>query len=114
VLFTAGFAAVALATCMWIIDVHRVTRWTKPFVVFGMNPIVAFVGSGVMARLVYTIFKVTGPDGRPVSVQAAFHQAVFATWLPPRVASLCFALTFVLFWYVILAELHRRRIYLKV
>jgi predicted acyltransferase len=114
VLFTAGFAAVTLATCMWIIDVHRVTRWTKPFVVFGMNPIVAFVGSGVMARLVYTIFKVTGPDGRPVSVQAAFHQAVFATWLPPRVASLCFALTFVLFWYVILAELHRRRIYLKV
>ena len=39
VLFTAGMAAVALATCMWIIDEHRVTGWTKPFVIYGMNPI---------------------------------------------------------------------------
>jgi predicted acyltransferase len=114
VLFTAGIAALTLATCMWIIDVHRVTGWTKPFVVFGMNPIVAFVGSGVMARLIYTIFKVPGPDGQPVPVQAAFHDAVFASWLPPRLASLCFALTFVLFWYAILAVMHRQRIYLKV
>jgi len=114
VLFTAGVAAVTLATCMWIIDVHRVTGWTQPFVVFGMNPIVAFVGSGVMARLIYTIFKTRGPDGQPIAVQAAFHQVVFASWLPPRIASLCFALTFVLFWYAILAVMHRQRIYLKV
>jgi predicted acyltransferase len=56
VLFTAGMAAVTLATCMWIIDEHRVTGWTKPFVVYGMNPIVAFVGSGIMARLIYSVF----------------------------------------------------------
>ena len=52
VVFCAGMAAVA----------HRhdhvgrstssgVKRWTKPFVIYGMNPMVAFVGSGVMARL---------------------------------------------------------------
>ena len=46
VLFTAGMAAVALATCMWIIDEHRVTAWTKPFVIYGMNPLIAFVGLG--------------------------------------------------------------------
>ncbi|NUQ20059.1 MAG: DUF5009 domain-containing protein [Gemmatimonadaceae bacterium] len=113
VLFTAGMAALTLATCMWLIDIHRVTRWTKPFVVFGVNPIVAFVGSGVMARLVYSIFKVT-VNGRPVAVQQAFNDAVFASWLPPRVASLCFALTFVLFWYAILLVLHRKRIYVRV
>ena len=54
VLFTAGMGAVTLATCMWIIDEHRVTGWTKPFVIYGMNPIVAFVGSGIMARLIYS------------------------------------------------------------
>lgn len=113
VLFTAGVAAVTLATCMWLIDVHRVTGWTKPFVVFGVNPIVAFLGSGLMARIIYSMWKVE-VDGKPVSAQAAFHHSVFASWLPPRLASLCFALTFVLFWYVILSILHRKRVYLKV
>jgi predicted acyltransferase len=113
VMFTAGMACLTLATCMWLIDINRVTRWTKPFVVFGVNPIVAFVGSGVMARLIYSIFRVN-VDGRPMAVQAAFHHFVFEGWLPPRVASLCFALTFVLFWYAILAVLHRRKIYVRV
>ena len=29
VVFTAGFACIALATCIWLIDVHQVRRWTK-------------------------------------------------------------------------------------
>ena len=113
VMFTAGMACLTLATCMWLIDINRVTGWTRPFVVFGVNPIVAFVGSGVMARLIYSMFRVK-LDGRSMSVQAAFHHFVFEGWLPPRVASLCFALTFVLFWYAILAVLHRRKIYVRV
>ena len=39
-------ACVSLATIMWIVDVHGLKRWTKPFVIYGMNPMVAFVGSG--------------------------------------------------------------------
>jgi predicted acyltransferase len=113
VVFTAGMACLTLATCMWLIDINRVTGWTKPFVVYGVNPMVAFVGSGVMARLIYTIFRVD-VDGHPMSVQAAFHRTVFEGWLPPRLASLCFALTFVLFWYAILLELYRRKIYIRV
>ena len=113
VVFTAGMACLTLATCMWLIDVNRVTGWTKPFVVFGVNPIVAFVGSGVMARLIYSIFK-ANVDGKEVSLQAAIHHYLFEGWLPPRVASLCFALTFVLFWYAILAVLHQKKIYVRV
>jgi predicted acyltransferase len=113
VIFTAGMACVALATIMWIVDYANVKWWTKPFVVFGVNPIVAFVGSGVMARLIYTLWKVEY-EGRSVSIQSAIYQSVFASWLPPRVASLAFALTFVLLWYGILLVLYRRKIILKV
>jgi predicted acyltransferase len=113
VLFTAGMAAVALATCMWVIDEHRVIAWTKPFVVYGMNPIVAFVGSGVMARLIYSVLKVES-DGKPVALQAWIYQACFASWLAPRNASLLFAITFVLVWLAILWVLYRRRIFIKV
>ncbi len=113
VIFTAGMACVALATIMWIVDYCNVKWWTKPFVVFGVNPIVAFVGSGVLARLIYTLWHVNY-NGASVSIQNAAYQALFASWLPPRVASLGFALMFVLLWYGILLVLYRRKIILKV
>jgi predicted acyltransferase len=113
VLFTGGMAAVTLATCMWVVDEHRVTRWTKPFVIYGMNPIVAFVGSGMMARLIYSILKVES-GGRPIALQAWIYQTLYASWLAPRNASLLFAITFVLVWLAILWVLYRRRIFVKV
>jgi predicted acyltransferase len=113
VIFTAGMACVALATIMWIVDYCNVKWWTKPFVVFGVNPIVAFVGSGVLARLIYTLWHVSY-NGKVVAVQDAIYQIVFLPWLPPRVASLAFAISFVLLWYGILTVLYRRNIILKV
>ena len=113
VIFTAGMAAVALATVMWIVDYRSVKWWTKPFVVFGVNPIVAFVGSGVLARLIYTLWHVNY-QGKSIALQDAIYQLVFLPWLPPRVASLAFAISFVLLWYGILTVLYRRNIILKV
>jgi predicted acyltransferase len=113
VVFTAGMAAVTLATVMWLVDHNELKSWTRPFVAYGMNPIVAFVGSGVMARLIYTLWHVSY-GGKSVAIQDALYQSTFLTWLPPRIASLAFAITFVLLWYAILAELARRKIFLKV
>ena len=113
VIFTAGMACVSLATIMWIVDHYNVKWWTKPFVVFGVNPIVAFVGSGVMARLIYTLWHVNY-QGKSIAIQDAIYQIVFLPWLPPRVASLAFALSFVLLWYGILLVLYKRNIILKV
>lgn len=113
VLFTAGMGAASLATCMWIIDRHRVTWWTKPFVIYGVNPIIAFVGSGMMARLIYSIIKVQY-KGETVSLQSAIYQSAYASWMPPRLASLMFALTYVAVWLAILWVLYRRKIFLKV
>ncbi len=113
VVFTAGTAAVAIATITWIIDVQGVTWWTRPLVIYGVNPIVAFVGSGAMARIIYSLWKVD-VDGKQVAVQAVVYKSVFASWLEPRDASLAFALCFVLFWYAVLAALYRRNFILKV
>src|SRR3954470_6436614 len=113
VVFTAAMACVTLATVMWIVDYQQVKGWTKPFVVYGVNPIVAFVGSGVLARLIYTLWHVDY-HGKSVAVQDAIYQALFLPWLPERVASLAFAISFVLLWYGILLVLYRRKIILKV
>ena len=113
VIFTAGMACVAIATIMWIVDYCNVKWWTKPFVIYGVNPIVAFVGSGVLARLIYTLWHVSY-NGKSVAIQDAIYQMLFLPWLPPRVASLAFAVSFVLLWYGILTVLYRRNIILKV
>ena len=114
VIFTAGMAALSLATIMWIVDFQKIRGWTKPFVIYGVNPIIAFIGSGVMARLIYSIIKVSADDGRRIPLQSWLYQTLFASWLSPMNASLAFALAFVLFWYGILYVLWRRNIILKV
>lgn len=113
VVFTAGVACVSLATIMWIVDFQKLRGWTRPAVIYGVNPIIAFVGSGIMARCIYSIFKVT-IDGRRTSLQNGIYQTGFASWLSPVNASLAFAVSFVLVWYAILYVLYKRDIVLKV
>ncbi len=113
VLFTGGMAAVVLAACIWIIDMHGYWRWTAPFTWYGRNPLIAFLGSGVMARTIYSLIQVDF-EGRQVPLQQFVHESVFASWMAPRDASLAFGLSFVALWAIILWALDRRGIYLKI
>lgn len=113
VLFTAGLACLTIGLCIWLIDVRRATGWTRPFVIFGTNPLFAFVASGIFARLIYTLIKVEY-GGKSVPVQTAIYQAGYASWLPPKVASLAFALTVVGLFLAMMWALHRKGIVLKV
>jgi predicted acyltransferase len=113
VLFTAGLACVSLATIMWIVDVHGIRGWTRFFVIYGTNPLIAFMGSGLVARLIYSVFKVEY-QGKTIALQAAIYQSLFASWLSPVNASLAFAISFVLMFYALLYVLYRKQIFLKV
>ena len=113
VLFTAGLACLAIATILWLLDVRGWRRWATPFVIYGTNPMFAFVASGVFARLIYSLIRVE-VDGRSVPLQAAIHQGLFASWLGPQNASLAFAIAFVMLFFGILSVLYRRNIVFKV
>ena len=113
VVFTAGFACVALATCIWVIDMLGVKRWAKPFTIYGLNPLVAFVGSGLMARLIDSLIKVQY-NGKPASLHQVSYLVSFDPFFAPKFASLLWALCFVLFWLGILTVLYRRNIVIKV
>lgn len=113
VVFTAGMACVSIAAISWIIDVKGVTWWTRPVVIYGINPIIAFVGSGMMERMIYTVWKVNY-HGTATPVQAVVYESVFRPVLAPRNASLAFAISFVLLWYLILWALARKNIIFKV
>ncbi len=112
VLFTGGMAAVSLATCLWLIDGLGVKGWTKFFVVYGTNPLVAFLGSGLMARLIGGMIVWQTDTGR-TSLQQYVYREAFASWLAPKNASLLYAIAFVMLWYAILSVLHRRGVMVK-
>jgi predicted acyltransferase len=114
VLFTAGVAALTLATCIWLIDVVGVQWWTKPFTWFGRNPLLAFLGTGMMSRTIYSLIRIPKDDGTTASLQRVIYENAYASWLSPRDASLLFALSYVAFWAAILWALDRRKLYWKV
>jgi predicted acyltransferase len=112
VIFCAGFACVVLATCLWLVDVLELRGWTKPAVIYGVNPLIAFVGSGIMARLTDSLIKVT-MNGELVSIHQASYVLFFKPYFPPKFASLLWALAFVTLWLGILSVLYRRKIIVK-
>jgi predicted acyltransferase len=113
VLFTAGVACTTLATIMWLVDSRPWSRWTEPFVVFGTNPITAYVGAELTAILFDSTIKFR-VDGRLRSAHELVYERLLASWLDPRLASLIYSLGFVALWYFLLLTLHRRRIVLKI
>ena len=108
-----GLALVALAVCGWAVDVRGWRRWTGPAVVFGTNPLLAFVGSGLVARALVLIRLPVG-DGTTVALKTFIYSRYCASWAGPTNGSLVFALLTIVLWWGALALLHRRGIHLRV
>lgn len=112
VFFTAGLGLQFLALCYWLIDIKGYKAWTKPFVIFGVNAIVLFVGTGVMARLLGLI-KVTS-NGSSQALQTFIYNHGFLSWLSPINASLAFAIAFILLWLFLMWLLFRKNVIIKI
>lgn len=113
VLFTAGLAMHSLALLHLLIDQKKIAAWARPFEIFGKNSILAFVGSGLLAKLLLVVFRWQEGE-KTVTLQSWLYRTLYAPFLPDYVASLAWAATHVLLWLVILAALDRRKLYLKV
>jgi predicted acyltransferase len=113
VLFTAGVACTTLATIAWFVDAQRWTGWTKPFVVFGMNAIVAYVGAELTAVLFDSTIKFR-LAGHLRSLHQLAYERALATWLSPALASLGYSVGFVVLWYLILLWLYRRGLFFRI
>lgn len=112
-LYTSGLALHFLAMCYWLIDVQGFTKWTKPFVVYGVNAITVFFLSGLIPRILNMI-KVDGPNGQEIGLQAYIYITLFTPVFSPVNASLAFAITYVLIWLGILWVMYTKRIIIKV
>jgi len=111
--FMAGWAMVVLATCYWFIDVKGYRRWAHPFVVYGMNAIVIFALSGIVAKLLYLI-RWTGADGTSVTLKGFIYDGFFTPVASPVNASLLFAIAFVLAGYLVAEWMWRRGWFVRI
>jgi predicted acyltransferase len=113
VLFTAGLAALTLGAIAWLVDAKQAVGWTKPFVVYGVNPILAYVGAELTAVLLDSTIKFH-VTGHLQSAHELVHERLLASWLSPGLASLGYSLLFVVLWYLILVVCDRRGVRIKI
>lgn len=113
VVYTSGLALCFLGFCYWLVDIKGYKKWAKPFVIFGVNALALFVGSGLMAKIMGLI-KVTGADGKETSLQGWIFNTFFLSFAEPINASLMFAICFILFWLFLMWLLYRRKIYIRI
>jgi predicted acyltransferase len=113
VLYTGGWATILLSLTYWLIDINGYKKFTKPFVVYGVNAITVFFLSGLMPRIM-SMIKVEMPDGKVVGSQTWLYDTFIVPYFSPLNASLVYAVLFILFWYVILWILYKRNIIIKV
>ena len=78
--------------------------------IVGLTRAFMFAGS---PSVLCSLWKVD-VDGKATAVQTVVYQSLYASWLPSRLASFAFAVTFVLFWYLVLLVLQKRGIVYKV
>lgn len=97
VMLTGGLAMICLAACLALFDIAGWRRLARPFEIVGVNAIFVFVASGLVARLLGSSHL------GGTSTHGWLYGNLFADHIAnPQLASFCFALTVVAFWWLIL------------
>ncbi|MGX5691163.1 acyltransferase family protein [Arcticibacter tournemirensis] len=112
VLYAGGLATMMLALLYWMIDVQGYKKYTKPFVAYGVNAITVFFMSAIIVKVMSRI-KID-LNGEPVGLQTWLYKSFFTPYLSDLNASLAWAVTFVLFWLLILWPMYKKNIIIKV
>ncbi|ASV12222.1 DUF5009 domain-containing protein [Leptospira santarosai] len=84
----------------------------QPFLVFGKNAVLVFVGSGILARTL-NLWTVMSENGKSVGVKVWFFSKLILI-ADPYFASLLYAVLHLSVWWGILSFLDKRKIYIKV
>lgn len=115
VVVTSGFACIFLGLLIEITDIRASEKWAKPFLVFGVNPMILYVVSIVLVKgMLYLIFWES--ETTTVNLYGWLYQNVFVLLSLGNLefASLLFALSTVSFCWLIGFVLYRKNIIIKI
>jgi predicted acyltransferase len=119
-LLMSGWALLAFAAFYWLLDVspsaalrEAAGRWSRPFVIYGMNALFIFAMSGLIAKMLGFI-KFTQPDGSLLSLGRMLYAPIRALPIAPVNTSLLYALLFNAFMFGIAWIMWRNKWFVKV
>lgn len=112
-IFTSGQAMCGLAMCYYFIDVKGYKKWSFFFEVYGVNALIVFVLSGLLAKTLGLI-KIAETPEKSISAGAWFYQNVCLQIFETYNASLLYALLWIAFWFGVLLVMYRKNIIIKV
>lgn len=109
-LFTAGVALVAWACLYWVVEIKGWKKgWSTFWLVFGTNAITAYVLSELLEAATEQI-----PKAPMRSYDLRLYDRFFAGIHPPGIASLAYAICFVIVCWLPVAWLYRRKIFIRI
>jgi predicted acyltransferase len=108
VLHTVGRDLLILAVLIWFIEIRNWKGWTYFFEVFGRNPLILYVASGIVISIISMI-----PIGES-SLKGFIYETLYTRWLNPKLASFLFAISYMLVIWLMGLWMDRRKIYVKV
>lgn len=108
VLLTVGWDLVLIGFLIFIVEIRKISNWTYFFQVFGRNPLILYVFSGI----VISVFSMI-PIGEG-SLQDVIYSQLFTSWLDPKNASFLFSLAYMLLIWVIGYWMDKKKVYIRV
>lgn len=117
VLTTCGLASSFLGLLIWIIDIKGYRRWCRFFEAFGINPLFMYCLGAVLSIVIGAV-KVpwSGAASGSITIKGWCYKAVLMPLCgdDATLASLLFAILFVLFNWCIGYILYKKKIYIKI
>jgi predicted acyltransferase len=108
VFFTGGLGFLGLASCILIVDMWGIKKWTFLGRVYGANAITSYVLAGILTMVFYQM-KVGGN-----SLNAWFMEGMNSFGFDPRFGSMLYAVIYMLIIFIPVLILYRRKIFIKI
>jgi predicted acyltransferase len=116
VLYTAGLATTFLALLYYWIDVSNHKKGTKLFLIWGVNPMIVFFISEIIPQ---AFAMITFQNPKTASEQINLLDYLYTSGVQPFFtnpmnASFVFALIYIGFWTILLANFYKHKLIFKV
>lgn len=116
VLFTSGLATLCLSLLYYIIEIANYKKWTKFFLIWGVNPMLVFFFSPIISWTIRAI-EIQNPqiNTERINLEDYFYNFwIVPTFTNPLNASLAYALSYALLWSFIVWVLYQKKLVFKV
>jgi predicted acyltransferase len=104
VLFTSGWAFMAFAACILLVDVHGYDKMAKFGIIYGSNAITIYVFAGMFPVLLNQVLGVKG----------IFFNGLVDLGMAPKLASMLWAFTYMFICFIPAYILYKKKIFIKV